>query len=157
SYPYKNETCPVADPGCGNYEHDAVSFDAYPEGAAPVQPRISAFFDEATATISYLVSDPATGNAAIIDSVLDFDPASGRSATVSAERILAQAREENLTIAWILETHTHADHLSAAKHIKSRTGAPIAISEHVVDVQKRLYGIFNAKDVREGAPFDRLL
>lgn len=123
-----------------------------------MNPQIQAFFDEATFTVSYLVSDPATSKAAIIDSVLDFDPKSGRTSTISAEKILAAAAERNLKVAWILETHAHADHLSAAQFLSQRTGAPVAIGEHIRDVQKVFRPVFNAEDVAgDGAQFDRLL
>ena len=123
-----------------------------------MEPKIQSFFDEATFTVTYLVSDPGTGKAAIIDSVLDFDPKSGRTSTASADAVLAAAKEQNLTIEWILETHAHADHLSASVHLKAATGAKVAIGEHIAKVQKVFRPIFNAKDVMgDGAPFDRLL
>jgi glyoxylase-like metal-dependent hydrolase (beta-lactamase superfamily II) len=122
-----------------------------------VKAEIQAFFDEATFTVSYLVSDPETRRAAIIDSVLDFDPKSGRTSTASAERVLAAAKAADLTIDWILETHAHADHLSAAPFLKARTGARIAIGEHIRDVQKVFRPIFHAEDVTgDGRQFDRL-
>ena len=122
-----------------------------------MEPRIQSFFDEATFTVTYLVSDPATGKAAIIDSVLDFDPKSGRTSTRSADAVLAAARNQGLTIEWILETHAHADHLSASVHLKERTSANVAIGEHIAKVQNVFRPIFNAKDViGDGAPFDRL-
>ena len=123
-----------------------------------MEPRIQAFFDEATFTVTYLVSDPATREAAIIDPVLDFDPKSGRSATTSADAVLAAARKQDLHVAWILETHAHADHLSAAAHLKEKTGAPVAIGEKIAQVQKVFRPVFNARDVAgDGTPFDRLL
>ena len=99
-------------------------------------PFIEAFFDEPTNTISYLVGDPATRAAAVIDPVLDFDLASGEADTRWAERILAFAAENDWQIAMVLETHAHADHLSAAPFIKARTGAWIGIGAHIRDVQK---------------------
>ena len=123
-----------------------------------MEPVITAFFDPATYTVSYLVADPGTRRAAVIDSVLDFDPKSGRTGTESAERILAAAKAGNLSVDWILETHAHADHLSAAVFLKERTGAKIAIGEHITAVQKTFRPIFNALDVTgDGQPFDRLL
>lgn len=123
-----------------------------------MQPGIEAFFDEATFTVSYLVSDPETHEAAIIDPVLDFDPKSGRTATGSADAILAAARAQNLSIQTILETHAHADHLSAAAYIKEKTGAAVAIGEHITTVQRVFRPIFHASDVTcDGGPFDRLL
>lgn len=123
---------------------------------APVQ--IQAFFDEPTNTVSYLVSDPQTGAAAIIDPVLDYEQRSGKASTASADRILRVAGEAGLRIEWVLETHAHADHLSAASYIKKRTGAKIAIGEHIREVQRIFSGVFNLDDVSgDGSEFDRLL
>jgi glyoxylase-like metal-dependent hydrolase (beta-lactamase superfamily II) len=123
-----------------------------------MQPEIEAFFDEQTFTVSYLVSDPGTRRAVVIDSVLDFDPKSARTHTRSADRVLAAAKAGNLSIEWILETHCHADHLSASVYLQSTTAAKIAIGEHIVDVQRVFAPIFGATDVAgNGAPFDRLL
>ena len=123
-----------------------------------MEPVITAFFDPATYTVSYLVADPSSRRAAIIDSVLDFDPKSGRTATTSAECILAAVKAEDLTVEWILETHAHADHLSASVFLKEKTGAKVAIGEHITAVQKTFAPIFHAEDVRgDGEPFDRLL
>jgi glyoxylase-like metal-dependent hydrolase (beta-lactamase superfamily II) len=123
-----------------------------------MNPDIQAFFDEATFTISYLVSDPATRRAAIVDPVLDYDPISGRTSTASAARILAAAAQNGLSVDWILETHAHADHLSAAVFLKGKTGAKVAIGEHIRDVQRVFRPVFNATDVAgDGAPFDVLL
>lgn len=123
-----------------------------------MNPQIQAFFDEATFTVTYLVADPATGAAAIIDPVLDFDPKSGRTATRSADAVLAAAAKQNLKVTWILETHAHADHLSAAAYLKKKTGAGVAIGEDIAAVQKVFRPIFHATDVTgDGRPFDRLL
>jgi glyoxylase-like metal-dependent hydrolase (beta-lactamase superfamily II) len=120
--------------------------------------KIRAFFDEATNTISYLVQDPQSRHALVIDPVLDFDPKSGRTATHSADRVLDAARADGLTIDWILETHAHADHLSAAPYFLAATGARVAIGEHIRDVQRVFAPIFDATDVTgDGRPFDRLL
>src|SRR5690606_12526146 len=100
------------------------------------RPEIRAFFDEPTNTVSYLVWDPATRRGAVIDPVLDFDLASGEADVRSAEAILAAAREEGVVLDWVLETHAHADHLSAAPFIKGETGAKIGIGERIKDVQK---------------------
>jgi glyoxylase-like metal-dependent hydrolase (beta-lactamase superfamily II) len=118
-------------------------------------PEITAYFDEATSSISYLVADPATRAAAIIDPVLDFDSASGRTDTRSAAAILADADERGLTIAWVLETHPHADHLSAAAYLKERTGAPVGIGSGIIEVQRHFAGLFDAE--ADGGDFDRLL
>jgi len=120
-------------------------------------PSIRAFFDEPTNTISYLVADPATKRAAIVDPVLDYDHASGKASTKSADAILAAAAADGLTIDWVLETHAHADHLSGAPYIKLRTGAKVGIGEHIRDVQKIFRPVFNATDVKgDGSEFDRL-
>jgi glyoxylase-like metal-dependent hydrolase (beta-lactamase superfamily II) len=122
-----------------------------------VRPDIRAFFDEPTNTVSYLVSDPVTRRAAVIDPVLDFDLASGEADVRSAEAILAAARDEGLTIEWVLETHAHADHLSAAPFIKSETGARIGIGEHIREVQEIFRPVFAADDLRpDGSDFDHL-
>ncbi len=122
------------------------------------KPLIDAFFDEATFTITYLVSDPATARAAIIDPVRDYDPRSGKISTPSADRVLAKARDRGLTVDWILETHAHADHLTAAPYLKERTGAKVVIGEHIRDVQKIFKPVFNATDVStDGREFDRLV
>lgn len=121
------------------------------------KPTIKAFFDEPTNTISYLVTDPATLQTAVIDPVLDYDPKSGEVDTRSVEAILKVASERGLTIAWVLETHAHADHLSGAPYIKAKTGARIGIGEHIKDVQRIFRPIFNATDLKtDGSDFDHL-
>lgn len=121
------------------------------------EPRIRAFFDEATFTVTYLVWDPESLRGAVIDPVLDFDPGSGEVDVRSAEEVLAAAREEEVTIEWVLETHAHADHLSAAPLIKARTGARIGIGEHIKEVQRIFRPMFDASDLLpEGGDFDRL-
>jgi glyoxylase-like metal-dependent hydrolase (beta-lactamase superfamily II) len=123
-----------------------------------MQPVIHAFFDEQTFTVTYLVSDPVSRRAVIIDPVLDFDPKAARTATHAADQLLAAVKSGGLTIDWMLETHAHADHLSAAAYLKAITGANIAIGEHIKEVQTTFAPIFDAKDVTgDGAPFDRLL
>ncbi|MBS0383908.1 MAG: MBL fold metallo-hydrolase, partial [Proteobacteria bacterium] len=121
-------------------------------------PQVRSFFDEATFTVSYLVWDAATRRGAVIDSVLDFDPKSGRTARRSAQAILDAARQEKLAIDYILETHAHADHLSAASFLKRETGAPVMIGEHIAAVQAVFKKLFNVADVSGvGREFDRLL
>jgi glyoxylase-like metal-dependent hydrolase (beta-lactamase superfamily II) len=121
------------------------------------QPYIRAFFDEATNTVTYLVADPATHRAAVIDPVLDYDHRSGRVHVSSAERILEAAAREGLHIEWILETHAHADHLSAAAYLRGKTGAQVGIGEHIGQVQATFRKAFNLDDVSgEGREFDRL-
>lgn len=120
-------------------------------------PTIRAFFDEPTNTVSYLVSDPHSKQAAVIDPVLDYNHKTGKATTASSDAILAAAKEDGLDIVWVLETHVHADHLSGAPYIKLKTGAKVGIGEHVRDVQKIFRPVFNALDVSgEGAEFDHL-
>jgi glyoxylase-like metal-dependent hydrolase (beta-lactamase superfamily II) len=121
-------------------------------------PDVAAFFDPATNTISYIVSDPATGAAAIIDPVLDFTANNARTSTASADRLLAAVRDRGLTLAVLLETHAHADHLSAAHYLHESTGAPIVIGSHIRDVQAVFAPMFGAADVLpDGSAFHRLL
>ena len=120
-------------------------------------PSVHAQFDESTNTISYVVWDPATAQAAIIDPVLDYDHRSGRASHCSADALLAFVAEQGLSVAWILETHAHADHLSAAPYLKEQTGAPIGIGEHIRDVQRTFAPMFGLDDVSgDGREFDRL-
>ncbi len=127
---------------------------ATPAGAVPVK----AFFDEATYTVSYVVHDPATRRAAIIDSVLDFDPASGRTSHKSADMILAYVQTEGLNVDWLLETHAHADHFSAAPYLQGELGGRLAIGAEIVTVQQTFGKLFNAgtEFARDGSDFDRL-
>jgi len=123
-----------------------------------MNPRIQAFFHEPTFTVSYLVSDPITGEGAVIDPVLDFDQKSGRTGTHFADAIIAAAEAERIRIVWLLETHAHADHLSAAQHLKRRTGAKVAIGAEIPSVQSIFKAVFNAKEMpTDGSQFDRLL
>jgi len=123
----------------------------------PNQPVIQPFFDEPTNTVSYLVADPATRKAAVIDPVLDYDHNSGTVDTRSVEAILKAARDAGYAIEWALETHAHADHLSGAPYIKAKTGAKIGIGEHIKDVQRIFRPVFNATDLRtDGSDFDHL-
>jgi glyoxylase-like metal-dependent hydrolase (beta-lactamase superfamily II) len=121
-------------------------------------PAVKGFFDEETFTASYVVADPETGIAAIIDSVLDFDQPSGRTSTASADAIIAYVRERGLTVEWLLETHAHADHLSAAPYLQDRLGGRIAIGREIRAVQKVFGEIFNegADFARDGSQFDHL-
>ncbi|EKF18663.1 MBL fold metallo-hydrolase [Nitratireductor pacificus] len=121
------------------------------------KPRVTVFFDKRTFSAQYVVADPATGKCAIIDPVLDFDEKSGATATDNADRILAFIRDEGLELEWILDTHPHADHFSAAHYLKGRTGAPTAIGQKVVEVQKLWKAIYNWPDFRaDGSQWDRL-
>lgn len=118
---------------------------------------IRAFFDEPTNTVSYLVWDPATKRGAVIDPVLDWDNRSGTADVAFADRILAAAEEEGVAIDWVLETHAHADHLTAAPYIKAKTGARIGIGEHIREVQAIFRPVFAADDLKpDGGDFDHL-
>ena len=122
-----------------------------------MSPIIDAFFNEPTNTVSYLIADPTSGAAAVIDPVLDYDAEDGTVDTTSAEAILAKAAERGWRIELVLETHAHADHLSAAPLFKDRTGAKIGIGEHIRDVQKVFRPMFGADDVKDrGGDFDLL-
>jgi len=111
------------------------------------KPNIRAFFDEATFTVTYVVSDPDTGHAAVIDPVLDFDPVSGRTSTGSADDVIAYVEDGDLAVDWILETHVHADHLSGAPYIKHRLGGTTGIGADVSAVQESFKSVFNLKDL----------
>ncbi len=123
-----------------------------------MSPTVNSFFDETTNTVSYVVADPNSRKCAIIDSVLDYDPKSGRTDTRSADAIIAHISERGLEVEWILETHAHADHLSAAPYLKEKLGGRIAIGEHIREVQKIFKGVFNleAGFAIDGSQFDHL-
>ena len=124
-----------------------------------MSPDITAFFDDATNTISYVVRDPAGSACAIIDSVLDFDYSSGRTDTASADRIIAHVTAEGLDVQWLLETHVHADHLSAAPYLQEKLGGKIGIGDKIRVVQDTFGKVFNegTEFQRDGSQFDRLL
>jgi len=120
--------------------------------------NIRAFFDEATFTVSYLVWDPATSSAAVIDPVLDYDPKSGRTSTKSADAILDAAASQGLKVEWVLETHAHADHLSAGAYMREKVKAKIVIGERIRTVQSTFRTLFNMADqTTDGSDFDRLV
>ena len=123
-----------------------------------LKPEIKAFFDQATFTVSYVVTDPTSRTCAVIDSVLDYDPASGRTDTESADEIIAYINRNKLDLGWILETHVHADHLSAAPYIQDTLGGKIAIGSQITTVQNVFGKIFNAgtEFQRDGSQFDKL-
>jgi glyoxylase-like metal-dependent hydrolase (beta-lactamase superfamily II) len=122
-------------------------------------PQVKGFFDEPTFTISYVVSDPLTKRAAIIDSVWNFDQSSGRTSFESADEIIGYVQEQGLTVDWILETHAHADHLSAAPYLQEKLGGKLAIGKEIVTVQGVFGKIFNegTEFARDGSQFDCLL
>ena len=122
------------------------------------RPHVEALFHEASSTVSYIVACPETGRAAVIDPVLDYDIYSGRTETVFAERLAARVRERGLSVDWILETHVHADHLSAGAFLKRALGGRTAIGGHIVDVQAVFKDIYNLPPefLTDGSQFDRL-
>ena len=124
-----------------------------------MNPTVKAFFDAATWTVSYVVYDQVGGHCALVDSVLDYDAKSGRTATRSADALLAFVAEQSLTVQWILETHAHADHLSAAHYLREKVGGTIAIGAAITQVQKVFKGIFHlASEFQpDGGQFDHLL
>lgn len=136
----------------------ALARAAHQVATARELPVIQAFFDSSTHTVSYIVYDSETRRAAIIDSVLNFDLASGRSSFSSADALIAYVAEHQLEVDWILETHVHADHLSAAPYLQEKLGGKIAIGEHIVEVQKLFGKLFNAghEFVCDGSDFDHL-
>jgi glyoxylase-like metal-dependent hydrolase (beta-lactamase superfamily II) len=123
-----------------------------------LHPEVFSFFDVPTNTASYVLKDPATNAAAIIDSVLDFDAAAGRTETKAADEIIAFAKERGLDVQWLLETHVHADHLSAAPYLKDKLGGKIAIGANITVVQDVFGKVFNAgtEFERDGSQFDAL-
>lgn len=126
--------------------------------AAGQAPVVRTFFDEPTFTATHVVHDPATRRAAIIDPVLDFDQPSGRTSTASADAVIAYVRAEGLTVEWLLETHAHADHLSAAPYLKQQLGGDMAIGAAITTVQQTFAKVFNepASFAQDGSQFDRL-
>ena len=121
--------------------------------------HVESFFDPATFTFSHLVWDADTAQCAVIDTVLDYDPKSGRTNTASADRLLARVRALGLKVQWLLETHVHADHLSAAPYVQQQVGGQLAIGAHITTVQQVFGKLFNAGSefARDGSQFDRLL
>ncbi|MDP4539989.1 MBL fold metallo-hydrolase [Qipengyuania sp. DY56-A-20] len=123
-----------------------------------LRPSIAGFFDEATNTISYVVHDPKTAEAAIIDSVLDFEAASGRTSNGSADRIIEYVNSKKLKVTWLIETHAHADHISAAPYLQEKLGGKLAIGRDIIRVQEVFGKLFNAGTdfERDGSQFDKL-
>ncbi|MEY4999897.1 MAG: hypothetical protein RIS00_1941 [Pseudomonadota bacterium] len=123
-----------------------------------MNPQVKGFFDPATFTVSYVVHDPTSKKAAIIDPVLDFSPRNGRTSTASADALLSYVSEQQLELVWLLESHAHADHLSAAHYLHEKTGAPIVIGSYITDVQRVFGALFEADDVKpDGGDFGRLV
>ena len=122
-------------------------------------PLIEGFYDPATGTVSYVLADRIGGVAAIIDPVLDYDPKSGRTQTTSADRLIDYVQKQQLTVNWLLETHAHADHLSAVHYLRERVGGNTAISEKIVEVQRIFKRVFNLEHTfaLDGSQFDYLL
>jgi glyoxylase-like metal-dependent hydrolase (beta-lactamase superfamily II) len=127
--------------------------------ATSLQPVVHGLFDQATWTMTYIVHHGAGTACAIIDSVLDYDPKSGRTSTTSADKVVDYVKAHQLQVAWILETHAHADHVSAASYLKKQLGGQTAIGDHITQVQKVFKGIFNLEPTfqQDGSQFDRLL
>ncbi|HBO5817205.1 MBL fold metallo-hydrolase [Pseudomonas aeruginosa] len=123
-----------------------------------ISPEVTAFFDEATNTISYVVKDPASSACAIVDSVMDIDYAAGRISFEHADRIAEHVRAQGLQVEWLIETHVHADHLSAAPYLQEQLGGKIGIGERIVQVQETFGKVFNegTEFARDGSQFDRL-
>ena len=122
------------------------------------RPKVEGFFDEPSNTVSYVVSDPQTGAAAVIDSVLDYDSAAARTGTASADKLIAHVKQAKLTVQWIIETHVHADHISAAPYLQDKLGGELGIGEKIMVVQETFGKIFNegTEFQRDGSQFDRL-
>ena len=135
-----------------------ASAPSAPRAGVSLEPDVTGFYDEATGSVQYVVSDPITRRCAVIDPVLDFDPASGATRTTSADRLLRHIEAEGLTLEWILDTHPHADHFSAAGYLKDVTGAQTAIGERVIEVQKIWKKLYNLPDTfrTDGSQWDHL-
>lgn len=143
--------------GIGIEPAAAQTWLAANRGSRSAKPNVRGFYEPRTGSIQYVVSDPATGKCAIIDPVLDYDEKSGATKTEQADKLLAYIAEEKLSVEWILDTHPHADHFSAAPYLKDKTGAPTAIGAHVVDVQALWKDIYHWPDFpADGRQWDRL-
>jgi glyoxylase-like metal-dependent hydrolase (beta-lactamase superfamily II) len=143
----------VSETGSAGSAAPYLSTASVPRAGVGLEPDVTGFYDEPTGSVQYLVADPITRRGAIIDPVLDFDPTSGATRTTSADRLLRHNEARGLTLEWILDTHSHADHFSAAGYLKDVTGAPTAIGERVTEVQKiwkKLYNLPEAFPRRTG-------
>src|SRR5690606_3854286 len=145
---------PHADPALAQ----AIDIARDASRGAALRPEVASFFDPATNTVSHVVCDPGSRACAIIDSVLDFDPASGRTQHASADALLQFIRARDLQVQWVLETHAHADHFSAAPWLQEQVGGQLAIGERITVVQHTFGKLFNAgtQYARDGSQFDRL-
>ena len=138
---------------------NAASLQVTQAGAnLPKRPSIAGFFDETTNTVSYVIHDPATKEAAIIDSVLDYDAAAGRTSNGSADLMVEYVKANGLTVTWLIETHAHADHISAAPYLQEKLGGKLAIGREIIRVQEVFGKLFNAGTdfERDGSQFDHL-
>jgi glyoxylase-like metal-dependent hydrolase (beta-lactamase superfamily II) len=137
---------------------NAIAKPALPETDLSVKPEVTAFFDDDTNTISYIVKDPASKACAIVDSVMDIDYAAGRIAYEHADAMIAFVKEHGLSCEWLIETHVHADHLSAAPYIQGKLGGKLGIGENITIVQETFGKVFNegTEFQRDGSQFDRL-
>src|SRR5580692_4356657 len=135
-----------------------LSEASVPRAGAGLEPDVTGFYDEATGSVQYVVADPMTRRCAVIDPVLDFDPTSGATRSTSADRLLRHIEANRLTLDWILDTHPHADHFSAAGYLKDVTGAPTAIGERVIEVQRIWKALYNlpASFPTDGSQWDHL-
>lgn len=142
-----------------DYAIEAAKAQIEAARAAAAKPVIRTFFDEPTFTATHVAHDPETRRAVIIDSVMDFDPAAGRTSHAPADAIIAYVREEDLKIDWLLETHAHADHLSDAPYLQQKLGGTLVIGRDIVTVQNVFAGVFNepASFARDGSQFDHLM
>ncbi len=140
------------------YREQAAAQIRGAQGNKRLRPSIAGFFDEATNTVSYVVHDPETNEAAIIDSVLDYEAASGRTSNGSADRIVEYTKSNNLKVTWLIETHAHADHISAAPYLQEKLGGKLAIGRDIIRVQEVFGKLFNAGTdfERDGSQFDKL-
>lgn len=138
---------------------DAVTQNGQsPSPTSKTKPEVHSYFDNATNTITHIVTDPTTGAAAILDPVLDFDQASARTSTKSADKLIAEVKKRDLKVEWILETHIHADHLTAAHYLKEKLNAPIGVGRSISSVQKTFNPVFHQSYPvpDDGRPFDNL-
>ncbi len=145
--------------GLNSVKNSQESAHYMPVMSLDMRPEVEAFFHHSTNTISYVVKDPGSQHAVVIDSALDYDPNSARISTEFADKIIKYVHDNQLQVDWVLETHAHADHLSAAQYLKEKLGAPVAIGRSITAVQKTFASLFNLEEgfPVDGSQFDRLL